>query len=119
VPMNLLTAITMLVLGILLNVVTVVCMHFSNHLRPFWSPYLLGIAVTIVPVQIFIVLASRNERLPVDIAIAVLISFVMFSSALTIQYLDPARAISRWEWVGYGITITGALWLGVAKQFAS
>jgi len=117
--MNLLSSIGLLLFGATLNLVTIYSMQQSNQLRPFWSPYLWGIALTIVPVQLCIVIASRNERLPIDIGVAVTIAFVLLGSALIVQGFDAARTISTWEWLGYGITVTGVLIVGIAKQYAS
>lgn len=117
--MNLFQSAVILLVGLIVNLGAIYCMHKSNHLKPLWSPYLLGIALGIVLAQLCLVLASRNERLPLDIVIAVHISFVILGSAILINTIDPTRVISNWEWFFYGIAIVGALGVGVAKQFHS
>ena len=117
--MNLFQSMGLLLLGLGINLVTIYCMHKSNQLKPLWSPYLLGIAISIVLTQICLVLASRCEKLPLDIAIAAHISFVMLGSAILIRMLDASRVVSGWEWFFYGVAICGALGVGVAKQLHS
>ncbi|MEM8944090.1 MAG: hypothetical protein AAGD11_02825 [Planctomycetota bacterium] len=117
--MNLLQSFGVLVVGLIINLGTVYCMHKSNQLRPIWSPYLAGIAVSITLTQVCIVIASRNQKLPLDIAIAAFIALIMPASALLLQRLDPTRTISGWEWVFYGVTIFGALGVGFAKHLQS
>lgn len=94
-------------------------MHRSNELRSVWSWYFVGIAISIVLTQLCIMLASRNEKLPLDMAIAIFISFIMLGSALLMKTIDPSRIISAWEWAFYAIAIFGALGAGVAKQLQS
>ena len=77
----------------------------------------MGMAVCIVLTQICLALASRNEKLPLDIAIAVHISFVILGSALLVKTLDTTRVISGWEWFFYGVAIIGALGVGVARNW--
>ena len=117
--MSLFQSLGILVLGLFINLGTVYCMHHSNQLRPLWSPYLVGIAVTITLTQICIVMASRNENLPLDIAIAAFIALIMPSSALLLQRLDPTRSISSGEWLFYGVTMLGAMGVGFSKHLQS
>ena len=115
--MSLFQSAGILLVGLIVNLGAIYCMHKSNHLRPLWSPYLLGIAVGIVLAQLCLILASRNEKLPLDIAIAVHISLVILGSAILVNAIDATRVISSWEWFFYAVAITGALGVGVAKHF--
>jgi len=117
--MTLIQSAALLLLGLSINMVSIYCLHMSNHLKPLWSPYLLGLAVSIVLTQICLALASRNEKLPLDIAIAVHLSFVMLGAAFVVKTIDANRVIGGWEWFFYGVAIVGALGVGVAKQFHS
>ena len=117
--MNLLQSAGILLIGLAINLIAIYCLHKSNHLQPLWSLYLVGLAVTIVLTQICLALASRNEKLPLDIAIAVHISFVMLGSAILIKTIDDSRVVSSWEWFFYGVAIVGALGVGMAKHFHS
>lgn len=117
--MNLLQAAGILLVGLVVNLGGVYCMQRSNQLQPFWSLYLLGMAAGVVLAQFCLVLASRCERMPLDIAIAVHVSLVILGSAILVNRLDPSRAIGTAEWFFYGVAIVGALGVGVAKQWNS
>lgn len=117
--MNLFQSIAMLVVGLVINLGTVYCMHKSNELKTMWSWYFVGVATTIVLTQMCIMLASRSEKLPLDVAIAIFIAFIMLGSALLLKTIDSTRIISGWEWFFYALAILGALGVGIARQLQS
>lgn len=117
--MTLLQSLAILFAGLLINLGTVYCMQKGSQLPSIWSWYLLGVAVTITLTQMCIMLASRNERLPLDLAIAVFIAFIMPGSALLVKTLDASRTISGWEWFFYGVAIVGVLGVGMSRHLHS
>lgn len=117
--MTLLQSIALLAVGLAINLATVFCMHKANELRSFWNWHFVGVAVSIVLTQMCIMLASRNEKLPLDLAIAIFIALIMLGSALLMKSIDPSRMISGWEWFFYGVAIFGAVGVGIARQMHS
>ncbi len=117
--MSLIQSIAILLVGFVINLGTVYCMHKSNELKTMWSWYFVGVAVTIILTQMCIMLASRNEKLPLDLAIAIFIAFIMLGSALLIKSIDSSRFISTWEWFFYAMAICGALGVGFARHLQS